>query len=163
MSEKILAIKIVNHTFKSVKDKGNNNYNEHLEYVAENSVKKLHNNYVKSHSEIVFIIGLLHDLIEDSKNWTFENLEPLFDKEIVDAIKVLTKQKNEDYIEDYIERIKTNRLALIVKLTDLEHNLNVSRLDEISDYSIERIKKYHKAYMTLKNNALINHKNFINI
>lgn len=94
------------------------------------------------------IVGILHDVVEDSE-WTFEMLENAgFSAEIIDALKCLTKESDEDY-DHYISRIKTNKLATRVKLNDLRDNMDVNRLNKITDADIERIVKYMRAYKEL--------------
>jgi len=70
------------------------------------------------------IMGLLHDVVEDSE-WTFEGLvNEGISEEIVDALRLLTHDKSEPY-DDYVQRIARsgNRLAITTKLHDLQHNL----------------------------------------
>lgn len=70
-------------------------------------------------SEKAKIVALLHDVIEDSE-YTLEDLRNSdFTEEIVDAVSVLTKPKNMSY-NDYLNRVKGNRLARQVKLADLQ-------------------------------------------
>ena len=68
---------------------------------------------------------------------------------MVQAIKLLTKKNNEDYFE-YIARIKTNNLARNVKIADLKHNSDLTRLKVITDKDLKRVEKYKKAiaYLT---------------
>lgn len=90
------------------------------------------------------IVALLHDTLEDT-NTTVEELVDLgFSNEVIDAIKLLTHEENEDYF-DYIRRIKTNPLATKVKLSDLKHNSDLTRLDTVTDKDLQRIEKYKKA------------------
>lgn len=73
------------------------------------------------------IVGILHDLIEETYR-TFDDLEKEgFSKEIVDAIKCLTKKDDEDY-NRFLERVKTNSLAIKMKINDLIDNLDIKRL-----------------------------------
>ena len=95
------------------------------------------------------ICGVLHDLIEDT-DWTFEKLENEgFSEEIISALKCVTRQENEDY-DIFIDRIKTNRLAIKVKLNDLRDNMDITRLFRITEKDRERLNKYLKAYQELK-------------
>ena len=50
----------------------------------------------------------------------------------------------------YIKRVKTNKLATKIKLKDLEHNMDLTRLDEITEEDKNRAKKYMDAIMYLK-------------
>lgn len=78
---------------------------------------------VASISEDAKIVGILHDTVEDT-GVTLEFLKELeFSADIISAVDAITKRKEESYI-DYILRVKNNNLARIVKLADLEDNLN---------------------------------------
>lgn len=93
------------------------------------------------------IIALLHDVVEDT-NVTFKQLEEVFSKEIIDILKLLTKKKEIDYYE-YINKVKENTVARKVKIADIEHNLDRSRLDIITDKDIKREEKYKNALSML--------------
>ncbi len=80
----------------------------------------------KGLSETYQIVGLFHDLIEDTET-TYEEILELTDEEIADAVKLLTKEKG--YVmRDYINRIKHNEIARIVKIADRIHNLSETHL-----------------------------------
>ena len=72
------------------------------------------------------------------------------DKEQMDAILLLTHNTDEEYF-DYINRVKTNKIALAVKLSDLRHNSNLKRLKTITEKDINRRNKYLKAMEILEN------------
>ncbi len=93
------------------------------------------------------IVALLHDVVEDTEV-TFKELEKEFSTTIIDALKLLTHDKDTNYFE-YIERIKTNPLAVKVKLADLKHNSDETRLEKITEKDIARNKKYVKAIRML--------------
>lgn len=95
------------------------------------------------------ITGILHDVIEDS-DWKIEMLENEgFSNEIIEALRCLTKQSDNEPYEKYIARIKKNPLATSVKLNDLTDNMDIRRLPYLSDKDIKRLKKYLKAYKQL--------------
>lgn len=94
-------------------------------------------------------VALMHDVVEDS-SYTFEDLENLkFPKEIIEALRLLTHNKDEDYL-DYIKRIKENPLARKVKIADLKHNSDLSRLNDVTEKDLERLKKYKQALAILE-------------
>ena len=95
------------------------------------------------------IVGVLHDVIEDTP-WSFEMLEAEgFSSEIIAALKCVTKiSENENY-DDFIERVKKNPLAVAVKINDLTDNMDIRRLPYLSDKDVKRLKKYLKAYKKL--------------
>ena len=90
------------------------------------------------------IIALLHDVVEDT-NVTFKQLEEVFSKEIIDILKLLTREENIEY-DEYIKRIKNNSIACKVKIADLTHNLDKTRLDFVTEVDVKRNEKYKKAF-----------------
>jgi (p)ppGpp synthase/HD superfamily hydrolase len=96
------------------------------------------------------IVGLLHDVVEDT-DWTFEALEMEgFSHRILEALKCITKTSEEEDYELFIERVAQNPLAIRVKLNDLADNMDIKRIPELGPKDFERLKKYHKAYQYLK-------------
>ena len=93
------------------------------------------------------IIALLHDVVEDT-NVTFKQLEEVFSKEIIDLLKLLTREENIEY-DEYIKRIKNNSIACKVKIADLTHNLDKTRLDFVTEVDVKRSEKYKKALQIL--------------
>ena len=95
------------------------------------------------------IVGVLHDVVEDT-DWTFERLTAEgFSEEIISALRcVTTTSENENY-DDFIERVKKNPLAVAVKINDLTDNMDIRRLPYLSDKDVKRLKKYLKAYKKL--------------
>ena len=95
------------------------------------------------------IVGVLHDVIEDT-DWTFEKLaEEGFSDEVIAALRCVTKiSENENY-DDFIDRVKKNPLAAAVKINDLTDNMDIRRLPYLSDKDVKRLKKYLKAYKKL--------------
>ena len=76
--------------------------------------------------EITTCVALLHDVLEDT-SVTYEELSKEFPKEVTDALLLLTHQKGTDYFE-YVKAIKQNPYAKAVKLADLAHNSDETRL-----------------------------------
>ena len=95
------------------------------------------------------IAGVLHDVVEDS-DWTFEMLEKEgIPKDVMDALRCVTKlSENEDY-GHFIDRVKTNPLAVKVKLNDLKDNMDITRLGEVTEKDLARLNKYIRAYRQL--------------
>ena len=95
------------------------------------------------------IVGVLHDVVEDS-GWTFEMLaEEGFSTEVIEALRCLTKHSEKESYDKFIARIKKNPLAVAVKLNDLTDNMDIRRLPYLSDKDVKRLKKYLKAYKIL--------------
>ncbi len=89
------------------------------------------------------ITALLHDTVEDS-DIDINLLKSVFPSPVVDAVLTMTHKEDEDYF-DYVERVSKNPLARRVKLCDLTHNMDLSRLNEITEYDLIRQEKYKKA------------------
>ena len=83
---------------------------------------------VQFNDETSVCVALLHDVVEDhGRKYSFKYLEKEgFSKEIIDALRLLTHNHDEDYLE-YVKRLKSNPIAKKVKLADLHHNLDTSR------------------------------------
>ena len=97
------------------------------------------------------IVGVLHDVVEDTQ-WTFEALlAEGFPPYIVDALRCVTKLSDNEPYDEFIERVKTNSLAVAVKINDLTDNMDVRRYKELTDWDVKRLRKYMKAYQALTN------------
>ena len=95
------------------------------------------------------IVGVLHDLVEDT-DWTFDQLlEEGFPQHIVDALRCVTKISEDELYEEFIKRVKTNPLAVAVKINDLTDNMDIRRLSDLTDKDAKRLRKYLKAYRAL--------------
>ena len=95
------------------------------------------------------IVGVLHDVVEDT-DWTFERLAAEgFSNEVVEALRCVTKLSESEPYDKFIARVKTNKLAVAVKLNDLTDNMDIRRLPYLSDKDVKRLKKYLKAYKQL--------------
>ena len=95
------------------------------------------------------IVALLHDTIEDTDVTPEYLLSEGFPQYLVDAILSVTKKDGESY-EDFVARAKENPIGRQVKIRDLEDNLDVMRLDEVSPSMATRFTKYLKALRYLK-------------
>lgn len=97
------------------------------------------------------MVALLHDVLEDSDLYTYEDLCNIFgyEEEIADSVLVLTHKKSETYF-DYIRYIKVyGNIPLKVKIADLKHNMDLSRLPNVTDKDLSRMKRYEKALKIL--------------
>lgn len=93
-------------------------------------------------------VALLHDIVEDTDT-TLEQLRDLgFPEEIISAIKLMSHQESMPYFE-YIEKVKENPIARKVKISDLQHNSDLSRFDEITQKDLDRVEKYKTALSML--------------
>lgn len=87
------------------------------------------------------IVALLHDTIEDTDVTPDYLLAEGFPREIVDAVLSVTKREGESY-EDFVRRASQNHIGRVVKLRDLEDNLNALRLDHFDADMAARYNKY---------------------
>lgn len=95
------------------------------------------------------IVGVLHDVVEDT-NWTFEDLAAEgFSAEVIEALRCVTKLSESEPYDKFIARVKRNPLAVVVKLNDLSDNMDIRRLPYLSDKDVKRLKRYLKAYKQL--------------
>ena len=97
------------------------------------------------------VVGVLHDVIEDTDLKLTDLSKQGFSEEIIDAVHALSKLNNEEY-DRYIARVARNDLATRVKLNDLTDNMDLRRLTELTDDDVERMRKYLRAYNQLTNN-----------
>lgn len=119
-------------------DKAGAPYMKHLEAVAD-----------AFSNDTLQAIAWLHDILEDT-DLDSENLRSFgFPEEIIKTVVDLTRIPGEDY-EDYIRRLSHNPLAVQVKLADLHHNMDLSRLPEVTLKDIRRLEKYQKAESFLR-------------
>ena len=91
------------------------------------------------------IVGVLHDVVEDT-DWTFEALkEEGFSEEVIEALRSVTKSDSDSSYLDFIERAKANAIGRNVKIADLKHNMDLSRIHSISNLDLERFERYKKS------------------
>lgn len=110
------------------------------------------------------IVGVLHDVVEDCAGWSWERLEAEgFSEEIIQALKSVSKtpeeeakyqslpedQKLNHYLQ-FIERAKANKIGRQVKAADIKDNLDISRIDDITQRDIARMKRYKLALHRIK-------------
>ena len=93
--------------------------------------------------EISCCAALLHDTVEDTAV-TLEDLAKAFPAEVVEAVRLLTHDPSENYLE-YVRRIKGNSVAMKVKLADLAHNSDQSRFAGVQ-VSEERLGYFRDKY-----------------
>lgn len=118
-------------------DKAGGDYIKHPEAVAS---------FVNTAEEMA--IAYLHDVLEDTEITAADLLNAGIPHKVVEAVQVLTKEKYTPYFE-YLSRVKENSLARTVKLADLKHNSDRSRLARITDKDLKRLEKYRKAIQFL--------------
>lgn len=97
------------------------------------------------------VTAVLHDVVEDT-GYTPAMIEDEFDEEIRDAVEALTKWDSESYSE-FVERAAANDIARTVKIADIEDNMDLTRLSEVSEETVERQIKYHEARQQLRDKS----------
>ena len=103
---------------------------------------------LKMNSEMEMTAAVLHDVVEDT-GWTLEALRREgFAEAVVEAVDCLTRRDGESY-QEFIDRAKRNRLARSVKIADLEDNMDIRRLGKLTGKDLERLERYHRAWLTL--------------
>lgn len=129
------ATLLVNIVFEGKVDKGGNPYLKHLQFVSN-----------RGSSMDEKVVGMLHDILENTVVSKTILKEVGFPSYIIDAVDVLTR-KTDDY-DLYIDSIiqSNNALAINVKLIDLEHNMDISRIINPVNVDYLRVQKYKKAY-----------------
>lgn len=134
-----MALKLCFEAHKEQTDKSGMPYVFHPFHLAE-----------QMDTEETTIVALLHDLVEDTE-YTIADLRAMgFGAEITDAIALMTHADDVDYM-DYVRMIKENPIAKAVKLADLRHNSDLTRLDTIDEKALARREKYQKAMAILEN------------
>ncbi len=93
-------------------------------------------------------MALLHDTIEDTEVTVDTLQNEGFSREIIDGVLSLTKREGESY-EDFVRRAAENPLGREVKIADLEDNMDIRRLKEITEDDVTRLRKYLRAWQYL--------------
>lgn len=131
------AMSLCFEAHKEQKDKSGLPYVFHPFYVAE-----------QMETEEETIVALLHDMVEDT-DWSLEALAAEgFGEEVIRALALLTHEKNVNY-KQYVRAIKQNPLAKAVKLADLRHNSDLSRLNVVDEKARKRYEQYVEAIAIL--------------
>jgi len=130
MLEKAFKISYMAH--KGQMDKGGAPYYLHPIFVALNM-----------ETEDQKIVALLHDVVEDTEITLDDLRQEGFSENIVEAVDAITK-KGEAY-EVYLQKVKANALARAVKIGDLKHNSDITRIKNPTEKDIKRIEKYKKS------------------
>lgn len=133
-----LALKVCFHAHKDQLDKSGLPYVFHPFHLAE-----------QMPTEETAVVALLHDVVEDTE-YTLQDLTKMgFDKAVTDAVALLTHAEGVDYMA-YVRKIKENPIARAVKLADLKHNSDLTRLDAVDEKALRRREKYLQAIALLE-------------
>lgn len=100
-------------------------------------------------TEETTVAALLHDVVEDT-DYTLADLAAMgFAPEVIEALALLTHGEDVEYM-DYVRAIKPNPIARAVKLADLRHNSDLTRMEQVDDWAMKRQQKYLKAIELLE-------------
>lgn len=131
------ALQIAIHAHRGQKDKSGREYIMHPIRVAE-----------RCKDPRAKIVALPHDTIEDTEVTPDTLQEEGFPQEIISAILSVTRQENETY-DAFVRRASENPIGREVKIADLEDNMDVRRLKEITNEDVARLQKYLRAWQYL--------------
>ena len=95
------------------------------------------------------IAAVLHDVLEDTAITPDQLKEMGFSETVLEALDSVTKRAGETY-EDFVRRAALHPIGKKIKLADLRDNMDLSRLEKITDNDIRRVKKYHSALKIIK-------------
>lgn len=131
------ALKLCFEVHKEQTDKSGMPYVFHPFHLAEQMT-----------DEKTTIVALLHDVVEDTP-YTLQDLRDMgFAEDVVAALALMTHDEAVPYM-DYVAKIKDNPIARAVKLADLRHNSDLTRLDAVDEKALQRVEKYRTAIQLL--------------
>ncbi len=133
-----IALNLCFEAHKNQKDKSGTPYAFHPFHLAE-----------QMEDEDTTIVALLHDVVEDSP-YTMDDIRKLgFGERVLSAIALMTHNEAVPYME-YVAALRQNPVAKAVKLADLRHNSDLSRLERVTQGDIERTNRYLQAIQLLE-------------
>lgn len=132
-----LALQIATKAHEGQKDKSGYEYIMHPIRVAE-----------RCKDTRAKIVALLHDTIEDTFVTTDYLREQGFPDETIEGVLSVTKREGESY-DEFVRRAAENPLGKEVKKADLEDNMDIRRLKELTDEDVGRLQKYLRAWQFL--------------
>lgn len=132
-----MAMKLCFEAHKDQTDKSGIPYVFHPIHLAE-----------QMEDEDTVVVALLHDVVEDT-DYTLEDLAAMgFNDRVIAAIRLMTHDKRVPYM-DYIAEIKKDPIARAVKMADLRHNSDVTRMEHVDEKVLDRVEKYRQAFLLL--------------
>lgn len=132
------ALRLCYHAHKEQLDKSGMPYVFHPFHLAEQMV-----------DEVTTIVALLHDVVEDTPCTLTDLAQMGFPEEALEAISLMTHDDAVPYM-DYVAKIRENPIARAVKLADLRHNSDLTRLDRVDALALARVEKYAAAIRLLE-------------
>lgn len=133
------ALSLAHKAHAGQKDKGGKDYISHPVTVSS----------FTEGSFVSITAALLHDVVEDTP-YTLDDLREMgFGEEIVNCVDSLTRRAEEKRSE-YLERVARNTDAVYVKLADLRHNSDLSRIPNVTQKDFYRAEKYRRESLKLR-------------
>lgn len=137
------ASTLIGYLFANVKDKAGEPYIEHCLRVA---------NPLQKEADVdMYVAALLHDVVGDS-DFTIDDIELIFNKNIAQTVDHLTKREGESYSQRTRRLLQSGDIrAIKIKLSDLHDNMNMLRLDveNLTQKDIDRLEKYQRTYFKI--------------
>jgi (p)ppGpp synthase/HD superfamily hydrolase len=100
-------------------------------------------------TETEMMAAVLHDVVEDSETTLQDLRDEGFPTEVVEAVRLMTHNKEEQSYESYVRELKPHPVARKIKLADLRHNMDIRRMDKVRERDLERLEKYRNAWEIL--------------
>lgn len=151
-----LALNIAKNAHMGSVDKGGNDYIQHPIAVSrlidrnttQPTLKGLIPYFSDESLQKAKVIALLHDVLEDT-SVTYDDLRRKgIPEDICDSVQLLSKKGKPRY-DVYIENIKKDTLACLVKIADMTHNSDLTRLKEVTEDNLKKIEDYKLGIMVL--------------
>jgi hypothetical protein len=148
---KQIALNIAETVLADKKDQRGLPYIEYVKRVSENAKNYYVGRDYHEHSEEIEIIGLLYKVLEVSPIWKIEHIDSIFRNNLItSSLLLLTEEfivkNNEISYEEYIKKVQSNGLVRAVKMAELEDNLDLKWLPNVTEEDFKIIKRYHKAF-----------------
>jgi len=140
MKQLAKAIRIAAVGFENKLDKGNKPYILHCFEVMR---------ALRTNDEDLLCIAILHDCVEDKVCTMPDLYGEGFSPRVTTAVELLTHDKRDSY-DIYIRKLSVSKDARLVKLSDLKHNSNITRLKGVSESDLKRMMQYHESYTFLE-------------
>ena len=133
------AIALAAESFKGRFDKAGRPYILHCLAVM---------NQMPQDDEELMAIAVLHDVVEDTKITFTDLAQQGFSRRVITALQLLTHNHDTSY-DDYVRALAVNPDAKRVKIADLRHNSDITRMKGLETKDFDRLEKYHRSYIYL--------------
>ena len=135
----IKAAIIATEAHKGAEDKSGVPYIEHPITVFETTECKVPE----------MVVALLHDVVEDTTITIADLANKGFPPDIVASISAISRMEFEPR-DIYLMRVASDKVAKNVKLADLRHNSDISRIKNPTEKDFVRVEKYKQVIETLE-------------